>query len=206
MIIMMMLRTEMWNIIKNTQCVFRNIKKNNKFCYSKINVSFLCKKFSCPLINQNYISLIETDGSVYLWIRNSDKNDANSYLWDKYKLSDNYLIAKEQLDIMLYKWPSYFFYFLKVRLQRIFHHLIKLQIIKKNKFYNKYTLIKKELRNVSKISQYLINKFDIHRTIVKELKFRLNIGLYNEIYFKHKNKSKIMKHSCNKNFLKTIIV
>lgn len=108
-----------------------------------MNASFLCKRTLCPLINISYASLTELNGNIYLWIKNSNKSTTNDCLWNRYKLSDNYLIAKEQLEIILYKWPLYFFYFLKIKLRAIFHQLIKLQIVKKNKLFNKYTLIKK---------------------------------------------------------------
>mmetsp|Transcript_11548 Transcript_11548/g.22178 ORF Transcript_11548/g.22178 Transcript_11548/m.22178 type:complete len:206 (-) Transcript_11548:539-1156(-) len=204
--IIMLFCNDSWEIIKESYCVFRYKKNNDKFCYSKINTSFLCKKFLCPLINENYAALVEDNGNIYLWIKSLSKNNANNYLWNKYKLSANFLVAKEQIEIILYKWPSYFFYFLKIRLRILFHYLIKIQTVK-NKNFNKYTLIKKEVRNISKISQYIKNKFNIYKMIIKELKLRLHKGLYNKIYYKYKNKYKINKKNIQKKkFLQTLTI
>ena len=171
-----------WKIIGNKGfCSFKFYSKSQKFCKNKFNISGLCSKQSCPLVNTKYATILEKNGEIYLYVKDTLNSQYPDRLWKKFILSRNFLKSLQELDFFLSLWPKFFVYKTKQKLAKLHQILIrkKLDTIKKN------TLIstKKEELVFDKTQEAkIMSKIKFENLIENELLHRLNLGIYGNLY------------------------
>jgi protein MAK16 len=171
-----------WKIIGNKGfCSFKFYSKSQKFCKNKFNISGLCSKQSCPLVNTKYATILEKNGEIYLYVKDTLNSQYPDRLWKKFILSRNFLKSLQELDFFLSLWPKFFVYKTKQKLAKLHQILIrkKLDTIKKN---NLISAKKEELFFDKTQEAKFMSKIKFENLIENELLHRLNLGIYGNLY------------------------
>jgi protein MAK16 len=169
-----------WNIIgKKKFCCFKyNLQGNQNFCKNKFNLTGFCSRQSCPLANNNYATIIEKNGVLFLYFKTALNSKFPSKTWKKISLSRNFIKAVQQIDLHLALWPIFFINKVKLRLTKLNQVLIRARI--------KNIEIKDSNLNFNLINnkeEYkLTQKIKIEKMIEQELLNRLHMGVYGENY------------------------
>lgn len=82
---------------RGSDCLFRGRLDNNVLCKNPYNVSGLCNRSSCPLGNSQYATVLEKDGECYLYMKTVERAHMPNKLWERVKLSGNFLQAIQQV-------------------------------------------------------------------------------------------------------------
>nr|BAS01957.1 cell cycle and ribosome biogenesis protein [Amorphochlora amoebiformis] len=167
-------------ILKYDHCSYRYNYKTLKLCKLKENIFKTCDKLSCPIINDNYVSLNEEKGKIYILTKIFPRKNNKFFKWRKICLHNNFMIALMQIESLLIYWPKRFMHFIKLRIsifyqklavlnnQLKYHSLITQEICKKNEIFKKY-------------SNYISHKFNYVKMIKKEIYIRLLTGKYGRL-------------------------
>nr|UXY86812.1 maintenance of killer 16, mak16-like protein [Cryptomonas paramecium] len=198
-----------WTLIgKNKFCSFKYKLNTNKFlCRNKFNLTGNCSKKFCPLSNNNYATVIEKNGNLFLYYKTSFCTNFPCKVWKKIRLSRNLIKAIQQIDLNLILWPHFFIIKSKLRLIKLVQFLIR----NKMKYSNLNTTSKHKVLNSVSDTIRLFEKTTCEKLVEEELLNRLHMGVYGKMYF-HKHFSyveKIKRKSTNtylvqKNFYKII--
>lgn len=161
----------------------------------------MCNRTSCPLSNLLYATVIEHEGDCYLYMKTAERAHTPRFLWEKIKLSNNFLVAISQInDNLKNVYPEHQILKCKHRLTRIRQTLIrarKMALMVRPKLVP----IKKktERREASRESKAL-NAAKIENEVENELLLRLKEGLYNGIYnYPINNSEKTLENIVNHN-------
>lgn len=170
-----------WTNIKNGFCSYKAKIESNTFCRNEYNVTGLCNRTSCPLANSKYATIIEKDGICYLYMKEVERAHTPAKLWEKVKLSKNYLEAMQQIDSHLEYWPKILVHKVKQRFTKIKQYLIRMRKLKKRVAGKKLVGVKprEEKREKARETKAL-RIAEIEKKIKSELLDRLKKGIYDK--------------------------
>lgn len=109
-----------WQVINQSFCSHRiKTPSGQIFCRDPYNVTGLCTRQACPLANSKYATVRAHKGTIYLYIKTPERAHTPAKLWEKIKLSKNYVKALKQIDEHLLHWNNFFRHKCKQRFTKL---------------------------------------------------------------------------------------
>mmetsp|Transcript_115367 Transcript_115367/g.246558 ORF Transcript_115367/g.246558 Transcript_115367/m.246558 type:complete len:286 (+) Transcript_115367:121-978(+) len=174
----------LWHCLDQDYCSFKVKLKAPQvnFCRNQYNVTGLCNRVSCPLANSQYATVIEEEGVSYLHIKTVERAHSPKNMWEKVKLSRNYLEALEQISKHMEFWPEHMINRCKQRLTKIRQMMIRMRKMALREGPRLVPIKKKTERRerTRELKAEAAAKVDL--AIEKELLERLKQGTYGDIY------------------------
>lgn len=182
-----MINDEMtWSCINQGFCSFKHKLKQppTTFCRNEYNVTGLCNRVSCPLANSEYATVMEKEGVCYLYIKTVERAHSPKNMWEKIKLSKNYMEALKQVDEHLLHWADHKKNRCKQRLTKIRQTLVRQRNLILNAANQpKLVTIKKKTERREKTREVKAERAaKVETNIEAELLNRLRQGTYGDLY------------------------
>lgn len=79
-----------WHILDQQFCSFKTQLENEKkkFCKNEYNLTGTCSKFTCPLANGRYATVLEENGILYLHVKTIERAHTPANLWEKNRIAE----------------------------------------------------------------------------------------------------------------------
>lgn len=173
-----------WHCINHDFCSFKVKIKEPKqnFCRNQYNVTGLCNRVSCPLANSQYATVNEEEGVIFLYIKTVERAHSPKNLWEKVKLSRNFLQALEQISKNLEYWPEHMVNRCKQRLTKIRQMHIRMRKLSMKEGVRLVPIKKKTERRELQRELKAETAAKVDLAIERELLERLKAGTYGDIY------------------------
>lgn len=174
-----------WSCLKK-DCSYKARMKQPAldFCRNPYNHTGLCNRTSCPLSNSQYATVREEEGIAYLYMKTVERAHSPKNLWERVKLSRNFLEALDQINKQLEYWPAGQINRCKQRLTKIRQMLVRMRRLQLRQGDRvRLVPIKKKTERREKTRELKAEaaaKVDL--AIEKELLERLKQGVYGDIY------------------------
>ncbi|OBT67180.1 hypothetical protein VE03_02646 [Pseudogymnoascus sp. 23342-1-I1] len=176
-----------WQVINQQFCSFKlKTTKEKNFCRNEYNVTGLCNRQSCPLANSRYATVRSNPdtGTLYLYMKTIERAHMPSKLWERIKLSQNYVKALEQVDERLIYWPKFLVHKCKQRLTRLTQVGIRMRRLAKEDERLGERIVPKLAPKVRRREETRERKAlaaaKVERAIERELIERLRSGAYGD--------------------------
>jgi len=170
-----------WQVINSQFCSFKAKLQKETFCRNQYNITGLCNRNSCPLANSRYATILEKDGVCWLYIKTIERAHTPKNLWERIKLSKNYLEALKQIDKYLEYWPEFMIHKAKQRLTKIRQYLIRMRKLKTKVTHKLVTVHPKIERREKTREKKALIAAAIENKIKNELVDRLKRGIYDQL-------------------------
>lgn len=173
-----------WHCINHDFCSFKvklTAPKQN-FCRNPYNVTGLCNRVSCPLANSQYATVLEEEGICHLYMKTVERAHSPKNLWEKVKLSRNFLQALDQITKHMEYWPDHVINRCKQRLTKMRQMQIRMRKLSMKEGPRLVPIKKKTDRREAtrELKAEAAAKVDL--AIERELLERLKQGTYGDIY------------------------
>jgi len=182
-----------WGVIGNKGfCSFKSTIKTIAFCRNPYNINGLCNRGSCPLANSRYATVLEKEGVIYLYMKTIERAHTPANLWERVKLSKNYLTALSQIDDHLEYWSQGLIKKAKLRLTRIRQYLIRMRKLRKTVQKKLIPIKKREERRDKVREQKAFIASEVDKKIKEEIKDRLARGVYDQVNIDQKHFNEVV--------------
>ncbi len=172
-----------WSIINNQFCSFKIKTETSAFCRNEYNVTGVCSKQSCPLANNQYATVREENGRLYLLKKVVERAHLPSKMWEKLVLSTNVEEAKKQVEEHLQYWSPFIISKCQLRVERITDVVKRMRRIEASG--SEPILLPRSTKKIRRDRNRENRALEVARlqtVIEKELLERLQKGVYGEIY------------------------
>eukprot|EP00811_Abedinium_folium_P001188 NODE_11087_length_1309_cov_3.314721.p1 GENE.NODE_11087_length_1309_cov_3.314721~~NODE_11087_length_1309_cov_3.314721.p1 ORF type:complete len:275 (-),score=95.52 NODE_11087_length_1309_cov_3.314721:313-1137(-) len=173
-----------WACLSEFTCSFK-VKKyqpQQDFCRNRFNVTGICSRPTCPLANGTYATVLEEEGICYLYMKTIERAHQPRKLWERVKLSRNFLQALEQINKHLEYWPQHMVNRCKQRLTKMRQMLVRTRRLALRELPATVP-IKKKLEKRERTREIKAERAaNVDVAIEKELLERLKQGTYGDIY------------------------
>merc|ERR1712232_188537 len=105
--------------------------------------------------NSNYATIKESRGKCYLYLKIIERQHLPKVMWEKIKLSSNFLTALQNISEYLRFWPKFLLKTCKLRLTKIHQFLVRMRKIS---ILNKY-----QIKNVNKKLEVRLKKRELRK-------------------------------------------
>lgn len=170
----------MWNVMGQNFCSFKVKTHDEKvrFCRNPYNVTGLCQKGVCPLVNAQYATVIEHEDELYLYVKVAERAHLPRRQWEKIRLDKSFPAALAQIDDALQWWDQKLVNKVKARLLRLKQYLMRKRKLMMEPKVEYVSVNKRQEDKLLRREEKAEAAARIEVEIEKELLERLRSGVY----------------------------